>query len=59
MRTCPYCEKEIDPNSSICPYCGLTIAYDYLCPECGKVFTTTGNFRICPLCKADLLKQLN
>lgn len=48
---CPRCEKMVEPDFKLCPYCGYEISLKG-CPSCGK--EVSPNFRLCPYCGKSL-----
>jgi len=47
---CPSCNKKIEPEFNICPYCGARLKTK--CPSCGKRIGP--EFHFCPFCGTEL-----
>ncbi len=48
---CPHCNKDVDQNWKVCPYCGSDIGITK-CPKCE--FTVSASWMFCPYCKEKL-----
>ncbi len=50
MRKCPYCNREVSNDSTICEYCGESLVTQ--CPYCKENINVTD--RVCPNCSSKL-----
>jgi type IV pilus assembly protein PilB len=50
---CPGCERLLNPEFTICPYCSFVISH--VCYSCGKELES--DWTICPYCRADASQQ--
>lgn len=59
MKTCIYCNHQVEDNSSFCPYCGKTLTTESICVNCSSKLPEGISY--CPKCgnKIDVTDNKN